>query len=542
MNMITRKSIVFTLIVCVSAFILPSTYMASSADNSVANKSGMEYIVLKSDIPFEEQVTKPNTIYEVKSTFDLKKKKVKIPTNCAIKIEGGSIKNGILELSSFCSIYSIGPSKPVLCNVNVELNKCCEIYNVGFLYKNLNNSIITFNLSSVESGRFRGLPNIIIQNCRFDIRNEKHTGSIFTANADLKESNGNAAGCSGFTFGNLDIYGNLGDGFVFNCFYKNSWLNDITFSNVTQFGSTCGWRFNTDHKGFMQHISITNCSYQHEPETSFAVDASNVSDLTISGTRFWDFKEPGSAVCRFDTGCWAIFMSNMSSSDIVKPYTITKGDVDADTEGRIFMSNELVYRGDVSKYLSSNEDITVNDLYKLPNGIYYLSKTNAKDYREHWGVRLGDDYKDDALLRIEKRVSCLLAEVVSSKRISESERFNKGQLQTIATTIINETPIKRLWNITPSIDMVPRSQLERIDAFEGESRLVETHNKPVWWNGEKWVEADGGKAFTKRSGASRQRPTGSDIYVGFQYFDTTIGKPIWYKGNGVWVDANGTVI
>ena len=165
--MITKRCILCFFIVCVFALILPTRYSVLSADNYVANRSGMEYEKLTSSLPFEDQVTKPNTIYEVRSTFDLNNKKVKIPTNCVIKIEGGSIKNGILVLSSFCSIHSVGPNKPVLCNVNVELNKCCEIDNVGFLYHNLQNSIITFNYSSVESGRFRGLPNIIIQNCAF---------------------------------------------------------------------------------------------------------------------------------------------------------------------------------------------------------------------------------------------------------------------------------------------------------------------------------------------------------------------------------------
>ena len=538
MRILKKKVLVF-IAICVLAIIMPSNYSVSSADNSVANKSGMEYIVLKPSLSFEEQVTKPNTIYEVKNSYDLKNKRIKIPTNCSIKFEGGSIKNGILELSSFCSIFSVGPNKPVLCNVNVELNKCCEIYNVGFLYQNLNNSIITFNYSGADSGRFHGLPNIIIQNCRFDIRNQKHKGSIFTASADVKNSNGNAAGCSGFIFENIDIYGNLGDGFVFNCIYTNSWLNDITFSNVTQFGSTCGWRFNTGHKGFMQHIAISNCSYQREPETTYAIDAKNVSDLTISGTRFWDFKEPGSSVCRFDTGCWAIFMSNMSSSDVVKPYTIVEGDIDADTHGRIYITNELVYKGNISKYLLPTNEVTLKDLYELPNGLYYLSKQNADDYRKNWGIRLGDDYKDDALLKIEKRVSCLFVEVISSKRISDKSSFNKGQIQTIAATNISNTPIKTLWNIMPSIDMVSKSQLNRIEAFEGESRLVESYNIPVWWNGKSWVEADGVRAFTKRSGTTRQRPTGDIIYIGFMFFDTSLGKPVWYKGNGIWVDASG---
>ena len=289
----------------------------------------------------------------------------------------------------------------------------------------------------------------------------------------------------------------------------------------------------------MQHIAISNCSYQREPETTYAIDAKNVSDLTISGTRFWDFKEPGTSVCRFDTGCWAIFMSNMNSSDVVQPYTIVKGDNDADTHGRIYITNELIYKGNISKYLSPTNDITVKDLYELPNGLYCLSKQSADEYRKHWGIRLGDDYKDDALLRVEKRMSCLFVEVISSKRISDNTSFNKGQLQMIATTNITNTPIKTLWNIMPSIDMVSKSQLNRIEAFEGESRLVESYNIPVWWNGKSWVEADGVRAFTKRRGTTRQRPSGDIIYIGFMFFDTTLGKPVWYKGNGIWVDASG---
>lgn len=41
------------------------------------------------------------------------------------------------------------------------------------------------------------------------------------------------------------------------------------------------------------------------------------------------------------------------------------------------------------------------------------------------------------------------------------------------------------------------------------------------------------------SGATAQRPT--DAVIGFQFFDTSINKPIWYNGTG-WVDANGNII
>lgn len=43
------------------------------------------------------------------------------------------------------------------------------------------------------------------------------------------------------------------------------------------------------------------------------------------------------------------------------------------------------------------------------------------------------------------------------------------------------------------------------------------------------------------SGTTGQRPT-SFLYTGRPYFDTTLGKPIWVKSNGVWVDATGSVV
>ena len=40
------------------------------------------------------------------------------------------------------------------------------------------------------------------------------------------------------------------------------------------------------------------------------------------------------------------------------------------------------------------------------------------------------------------------------------------------------------------------------------------------------------------SGSTADRPT-SDLWVGRQYFDTTLGRPVWWAGAG-WVDATGT--
>lgn len=48
--------------------------------------------------------------------------------------------------------------------------------------------------------------------------------------------------------------------------------------------------------------------------------------------------------------------------------------------------------------------------------------------------------------------------------------------------------------------------------------------------------------FTQR-GTTAQRPT-VGLYVGYPFFDTTLGKPIWVRSVGptVWVDGAGTVV
>ena len=64
-------------------------------------------------------------------------------------------------------------------------------------------------------------------------------------------------------------------------------------------------------------------------------------------------------------------------------------------------------------------------------------------------------------------------------------------------------------------------------------------NKPVWQNGTKWVESDGAKAGVARSGPFKKRPLASDIYVGFQYFNTDTHRTITW-GDGKWWNPDGS--
>lgn len=53
------------------------------------------------------------------------------------------------------------------------------------------------------------------------------------------------------------------------------------------------------------------------------------------------------------------------------------------------------------------------------------------------------------------------------------------------------------------------------------------------------------KVFRGNVGAVKCTTTGrptTNLLIGMQYYDTTLNKPIWYKGSSVWVDATGTTV
>lgn len=57
--------------------------------------------------------------------------------------------------------------------------------------------------------------------------------------------------------------------------------------------------------------------------------------------------------------------------------------------------------------------------------------------------------------------------------------------------------------------------------------------------GTSFTPADDSKVLHLSTGDTASRPTG--ISAGYQYFDTSLNKPIWYTGNN-WVDATGTTV
>lgn len=85
---------------------------------------GMGYVILRKGKTFAEQVTKENTIYEIRYDFNLNGAEITVPESCVLKFNGGSlnngtINNGIIDYSGNNKIFT-----------NINFNKLYSLQDV----------------------------------------------------------------------------------------------------------------------------------------------------------------------------------------------------------------------------------------------------------------------------------------------------------------------------------------------------------------------------------------------------------------------------
>jgi hypothetical protein len=73
------------------------------------------------------------------------------------------------------------------------------------------------------------------------------------------------------------------------------------------------------------------------------------------------------------------------------------------------------------------------------------------------------------------------------------------------------------------------------DADDQDPRLV------YWIDGTERIESAAGSTFKTGKGATGSRPAAATVGAGAQWFDTTLGKPIWSTGSA-WKDAAGNTV
>ena len=99
-------------------------------------------------------------------------------------------------------------------------------------------------------------------------------------------------------------------------------------------------------------------------------------------------------------------------------------------------------------------------------------------------------------------------------------------------------------NISESSDYKQRgteTQIPQISVCDGQYYYITDKQQPIWYSKtlKKWCDFEGNEYNILRQGSTGERP--ATAKVGFQYFDTTLNKPIWKTSTG-WVDATGAEV
>lgn len=68
------------------------------------------------------------------------------------------------------------------------------------------------------------------------------------------------------------------------------------------------------------------------------------------------------------------------------------------------------------------------------------------------------------------------------------------------------------------------------DAAEGTCYLDVDLQRPIWWDGEKWIDSNGNNVDIPHQGILDSRPDAGDVKIGFEYLDTTAN--VLYISNG----------
>lgn len=84
--------------------------------------------------------------------------------------------------------------------------------------------------------------------------------------------------------------------------------------------------------------------------------------------------------------------------------------------------------------------------------------------------------------------------------------------------------------------------INNFDNYDFGAAWDTANSRKTVWNGSRWLAYKAEPEGAATSGTTGQRPTSllTTSDKGFTYFDTTLGKPVYWNGSG-WVNANGTV-
>lgn len=182
------------------------------------------------------------------------------------------------------------------------------------------------------------------------------------------------------------------------------------------------------------------------------------------------------------------------------------------------ISNDILFVEDINWEKIPNIDFVINSAYKIPNGSIlpeHLSSSLQELLSENHTII---NYPDD-----EDLTQCC-------KILKFKDRpYNSGSASGKGYKILRKNWVEGVNLLTQDMISDPNTIYEvRYDFTTNNQTLTVPEGSVIRYNG-------GSITGT----VNYSRPTG--MWVGYQHFDTTLNKPIWWTGDK-WVDANGSTV
>lgn len=540
---------------------------------NASNPNGMGRIVLKKNDNFKQVVesqTNGNTIFVIRYNFTLTGD-VTIPDNCVLEFDGGSINGETIQLNEGCSVVK---GKFVECKISINY-KNCSIINTSIV--NTTKPCIAINdIIDINYPK----DNLRIEECALKT---SYDGSGSTQgcairwhinNSDLISKNISIINnrieytCMGFE---LTQSGNrTGRECLENAiFADNIFVHLPSETTAKYFAISLPDNFSDNvycNKNVVISNNVINCNGIGR---AFEVAGEK---FIISGNTILNPDEDSLLASGFrtytDESQETVYMKALRDSVISNNHfkSIYLQSVENVTIENNFIDGVLRL-GDVNpKYYAEDvriisNTINYNCVVDRDSGHfnYPIAMTNTKNVEIRSNI-LATNWSNGIIWTNSQSTVPLVNIVVSDNRVSLRGKYPFFITQDVVVSKNNLVEFDTFTELIDyrygaskfgNSDSIPIRFSNKGDVFFNNT----IGGRPTYSNGDVWIDGNGHSAASiKGNTASRPKGVGASDGIldqsrdiGFQYFDTTLGKPIFVKaiandGTVTWVDATGTTV
>lgn len=499
-----------------------------SNDNHYTNESSADEVI-RVGVPFYTTAPIGYTILGATIT---------IPENCILKFDGGSLSNGTLNGNSTTINSDI---VTILTNINVTGN-----WNINDVYPEWfkNNSDDDYS-NAIDLCYGFNSNNIVFTSGIYEISRTIHfekTNIIISKNAVVKAIND--IDCV-FLYDGTDvptdvkyqpcIYGHgiidankKANYCVAFRYGRRAYAKELVLKNAINAGIICGYE-NTKGSINIRDFIISNCEVGIICNTADStIDHVTIIDCVIGlECSAGNIKVYNIHHWLSDPTLWensvTIIHKNTNSGNFIN--------CEADTVRTFYKEySEFSYVTIINPIQYKNDNI-VSDELATTYSPTLIDKSNIVEGTRGKGTLLniiGGTCRFTVPFNIVTEDSRFDTIIISTTR----ENFIVGEYnklsQKIPVDIVRQS--SELYNLT--------DKQIGVQSIYNLIRSSDYKNIPIWWNGEAWVKADGSLYYEAKYGSTTARPASGSIPKGYCYFDTSLNKPIWFDGTR-WRDNKG---